>query len=97
METASSAPRVQAPKRSGVVVPHKAKWHQRLAAALAYGLIRCLAATIRFELEDRSGVFKGAPAEKMILGGCSRGCSSISASNRSADPRAVAGHRPCAK
>jgi len=67
METASSAPRVQTPKRSGVVVPHKAKWHQRLAAALVYGLIRCLAATIRFELEDRSGIFKGAPAEKIIF------------------------------
>ena len=67
METASSAPRVQTPKRSGVVVPHKAKWHQRLAAALVYGLIRCLAATIRFELEDPSGIFKGAPAEKIIF------------------------------
>ena len=48
-------------------MPHKAKWHQRLAAALAHGLIRGLAATIRFELEDRSGIFKGAPAEKIIF------------------------------
>ena len=67
METASPAPRVQSPKRSGVVLPHRAKWHQRLAAALVYGLIRCLASTIRFELEDRSGIFKGAPAEKIIF------------------------------
>jgi lysophospholipid acyltransferase (LPLAT)-like uncharacterized protein len=48
-------------------VPQKAKWHQQLAAALVYGLIRCLAATIRFELEDRSGLFKGALREKIIF------------------------------
>ena len=67
METASSASQVRSPKRSGVVVPHKAKWHQRLAAALVYGLIRGLAATIRFELEDRAGQFKGAPTGKVIF------------------------------
>ena len=67
METASPAPEVQSPKRSGVVVPHKAKWHQRLAAALVFGLIRGLAATIRFELEDRSGLLKGAPTGKIIF------------------------------
>jgi lysophospholipid acyltransferase (LPLAT)-like uncharacterized protein len=48
-------------------VPQKAKWHQQLAAALVYGIIRCLAATIRFELEDRSGLFKGALREKIIF------------------------------
>jgi lysophospholipid acyltransferase (LPLAT)-like uncharacterized protein len=67
METASSAHQVRSPRRSGVVVPHKAKWHQRLAAALVYGLIRCLAATIRFELEDRSGLLKGASAERLLF------------------------------
>ena len=67
METASPAPEVQSPKRSGVVVPHKAKWHQRLAAALVFGLIRGLAATIRFEMEDRSGLLKGAPTGKIIF------------------------------
>jgi len=67
METASPAPQVQSPKRSGVVVPHRAKWHQRLAAALVFGLIRSLAATIRFEMEDRSGLLKGAPTEKIIF------------------------------
>ena len=67
METASSASQVRSPKRSGVVVPHKAKWHQRLAAALVYGLIRGLAATIRFELEDRAGQSNGAPTGKVIF------------------------------
>jgi len=67
METASSAPPVQSPKRSGVVVPHKAKWHQRLAAVLVCALIRGLAATIRFELDDRGGQFKVAMTGKLIF------------------------------
>ena len=67
METARPAPQIRTPKRSGVVVPHKAKWHQRLAAALAYGLIRGLAATIRFELEDRSNALQAALAERIIF------------------------------
>lgn len=45
-----------APKVSGVVVPHPPKWHQRLAAALIYGLIRAVSATIRYEWRDASGV-----------------------------------------
>jgi len=67
METASSASQVRSHKRSGVVVPHKAKWHQRLAAALVYGLIRSLAATIRFELDERAGQFGGALKGKVIF------------------------------
>ena len=56
------------PKRkSGVVVPHKAKWHQWLAATLVYLSIRALAATIRFRLDDRAGFFNGAPKEKIIF------------------------------
>ena len=56
------------PKRkSGVVVPHKTRWHQWLAATLVYLLIRALAATIRFRLTDPSGFFNGAPKEKIIF------------------------------
>lgn len=54
-------------RASGVVVPHKARWHQRLAAAVIYGFIRCLAATVRFELDDTSGFFTIAPGEKIIF------------------------------
>jgi lysophospholipid acyltransferase (LPLAT)-like uncharacterized protein len=54
-------------KTSGVVVPHRAVWHQRLLAALIYGLVRTVAATLRFKLEDRSGFFHGAPREQMIF------------------------------
>jgi len=34
---------------------------------LVFGLIRGLAATIRFELDDRSGLLKGAPTGKIIF------------------------------
>lgn len=51
----------------GVVVPHRARWHQRLAAALIYGLIRSVAATLRFKLNDRSGMFVGVPKETVIF------------------------------
>jgi hypothetical protein len=54
--------------KTGVVVPHKAKWHQRLAAVLICLLIRAVAVTIRFRLEDRPGVFNNrAPGEKLIF------------------------------
>ncbi len=32
----------------GIVTPHPLKWHQRLAASLIYGLIRLVAATLRY-------------------------------------------------
>ncbi len=53
---------------SGVVIPHQAKWHQRLAAALIFFLVRCLAATIRFRLDDRAGWFQTGPPVKIIFG-----------------------------
>jgi len=58
---------IRKPQSAGVVVPHKAKWHQRLTARLIHGFIRCLGATIRFKLNDRSGFFTGAPKEKFIF------------------------------
>lgn len=48
--------KVRSPKSSGVVVPHPLKWHQRLAAAMIYGLIRVVSATIRYEWRDTSGL-----------------------------------------
>lgn len=53
--------------KSGVVIPHKAKWHQRLVAGLIYTVIRLVAATIRFKLKDESGLFSGAPSDKIIF------------------------------
>ena len=60
-------PRRSGAKAGGVVVPHKAKWHQRLVAGLIYAVIRCLAATIRFKLRDDAGFFTEVPREKIIF------------------------------
>jgi len=54
-------------KSSGVVIPHRAGWPQRLLAALIYAVVQTVAATLRFKLEDRSGFFHGAPREQMIF------------------------------
>ena len=54
-------------RRSGVVTPHRAKWHQRVLATLISLFIRCMAATIRFRFDDRSGYFKSAPAPHVIF------------------------------
>ena len=48
---------------SNVVVPHTPKWHQWIAAAIIYGLIRSVAATIRFEWRDPTGVLIGRRAD----------------------------------
>jgi lysophospholipid acyltransferase (LPLAT)-like uncharacterized protein len=64
-ESASSAPPPQT--KSGVVIPHRAKWHQRLAARLVWLLVRGVGLTIRYRLEDRSGYFSGAPEEPIIF------------------------------
>jgi hypothetical protein len=56
------------PRKGGVVIPHQAVWHQRLAAALMCSSIRGVAATLRFRLDDRSGFFAGhAPPEPVIF------------------------------
>lgn len=46
-------------QRSGVVIPHRAKWHQRLLARIFYILARLLSATIRFEWQDNTNMLKG--------------------------------------
>jgi lysophospholipid acyltransferase (LPLAT)-like uncharacterized protein len=51
-----------------IAVPQRARWPRRVAAALVYAAIRTVAATIRFTLDDRSGLFPGEPpAEKVIF------------------------------
>ena len=54
-------------RNGGVVVPHKARWHQWLAATVIYLGMRVMAATIRFRLDDHAGVFDGASQEKVIF------------------------------
>jgi len=50
----------------GVVIPHEARWYQRVAATLISLSIRCLATTIRFRMEDRSGLFQSEPPQFII-------------------------------
>ncbi len=53
-------------KRSGIVVPHRAKWHQRLGARLVFIIISSLAATWRYRWIDRSGFFENGAAGPAI-------------------------------
>lgn len=66
-ESSTSPTRTPATPKSGVVIPHRAKWHQRLAARLIWLFVRGMAATIRFRLEDRSGYFSSPPKEALIF------------------------------
>ena len=65
----SNAPVARTPvtPKSGVVIPHKAKWYQRLAAWLIWFLVSALSATIRFKVDDRSGYFASNSKEKVIF------------------------------
>jgi lysophospholipid acyltransferase (LPLAT)-like uncharacterized protein len=54
-------------RTGGAVVPHQPKWHQRLVATLIFILVRSLAATVRFKLDDQCGIFSQVPKEKMIF------------------------------
>lgn len=54
-------------RTSGVVIPHEAKWHQRLAAMLIVFFIRCVTATIRFHTDDRSGYFRNEPPKTIFV------------------------------
>ena len=58
---------VDGTKASGVVVPHSLRWHQKLAAWTIYALIRSVAATIRFEWRDRSGLLTGERTKTVIF------------------------------
>jgi lysophospholipid acyltransferase (LPLAT)-like uncharacterized protein len=53
-------------RTSGVVIPHRAKWHQRIAAALISIFIRCVTATIRFRHKDLSGYFVKEPPKTIF-------------------------------
>jgi lysophospholipid acyltransferase (LPLAT)-like uncharacterized protein len=60
-------PEARRPRAGGIVVPHEPKWHQRWAAALAYGLIRGVAATLRFRLRDESGVLAAGNLPEPVI------------------------------
>jgi len=67
MPTASPMPKPAKPQQSGVVVPHKPKWPQRLAASLVYLLVRVVSATIRYEWRDTSGLLSVDKSQPVIF------------------------------
>ena len=48
-------------------MPHQPRLRQRFAARLVYVLVRCIAATVRYELEDDSGLIRSVPADRLIF------------------------------
>jgi lysophospholipid acyltransferase (LPLAT)-like uncharacterized protein len=58
--TAPEHNRQPLPKRNrsgGIVVPHTARWNQRLGAWLVFVLVRAISATLRYRWTDSSGHF----------------------------------------
>jgi hypothetical protein len=66
MKTPENAPR-NPNRRSGVVVPEKARWHGRLAAWLIWGLIQVLASTLRWRWKDGSGLLQPGNPQRFIF------------------------------
>lgn len=50
----------------GLVIPHKPKWHQRLAAWLIFTSIRAVALTLRYDWPEGSRRFTGPPTGQAI-------------------------------
>jgi lysophospholipid acyltransferase (LPLAT)-like uncharacterized protein len=67
MPMAQSMSKPAKPQRSGVVIPHKPKWHQRLAAALIYAMVRLVSATIRYEWRDTCGMLTTDNTKSVIF------------------------------
>ena len=44
-------------RKSGVIVPHKAKWHQRVGAFAVFVLLRVVMATVRCPVRNRTELF----------------------------------------
>ena len=55
------------PSTSGVVVPQQPKWHGRLAARLIWLVTNSLAATLRWQWVDNSGVLENGGKEPVIF------------------------------
>ena len=54
------------PRTSGVVIPHQPKWYMRVAAWIIVAVIRAVAWTLRYRLNDRSEYLNRAPAGPAI-------------------------------
>ncbi len=57
----------RAPRRSGVVIPHRVPWPKQVLAALVYGIIRLVAATLRFRFPDLARFFPEHPIQPVVF------------------------------
>jgi lysophospholipid acyltransferase (LPLAT)-like uncharacterized protein len=55
------------PRSGGIVVPHDPTFVQRVAAWLVWALVRTCTATLRFQINDRSGLFDGSNPGPIIF------------------------------
>jgi lysophospholipid acyltransferase (LPLAT)-like uncharacterized protein len=58
---------VQAPKRGGIVVPHKPSFRQWLGSWIVFVFLKLMSATVRYRWIDRSGHFDAPPAKPVIM------------------------------
>jgi lysophospholipid acyltransferase (LPLAT)-like uncharacterized protein len=54
-------------RKSGVVVPHKPKWHQRLVAWLIWAVVNTISATVRYRIHDSGGFLKRDEVQQSIF------------------------------
>ena len=54
-------------RRSEIVVPHTAKWHQRLVAWIIWALASTIAATIRYRIHDPHGFITRSDVQQCIF------------------------------
>jgi lysophospholipid acyltransferase (LPLAT)-like uncharacterized protein len=59
MSALAFKPMTRQRRSSGIVVPHRVQWHQRLAAYVIYAGIRGLSGALRCEWRDESGLHDG--------------------------------------
>jgi lysophospholipid acyltransferase (LPLAT)-like uncharacterized protein len=65
--TQNTTPTAARPKPGGSVVPHAPTFLQRAVAWLVWALIRTCTATLRFRIQDRSGLFDGSNPGPIIF------------------------------
>lgn len=63
----SSVPQAKRQRKSGVVIPHAPKWHQRLAAWLIWAVVTLVAKTIRYRIEDPHGFLNRPDVRQTIF------------------------------
>ena len=69
MNSPAASPKSPAakPRSSARVIPNEPRWYQRLGARIIWAVLRTLAATLRYEWDDRSGYRNETAAAPVIF------------------------------